>query len=575
MKRFMDESHRLSLIISTSIILFVQAISLALLSYFMAEDMDRNNSTAADELGVALIDPLYNVDDRQAARIGEALLSSGRIAGIAIRSTATGLVLDERRERVSRWIKPQSRNIEYQGIELGSVELYFSDRAFTDIILGLILVMLVLVAAVLAANFLAHRLFSRKRIDRLLSKLSSGLDEIAAGSYDGRIGETGYSDMDAIIGSMNAMAAKVRTKSEELVAANASLERRVAERTADLETALAEQRLLQDRLVRSEKLTALGRVSAGIAHEMNTPLAAISSASRNINVYFDGALSGLLPFIESLDQAERSLYEGVARLGLQDDMTLGAALPARRLTRKIRADLEEAGIADAAELAEKLVDLGLHDRVGELLPLLATRRNLEIVTAAGEAVIARRMARVIEESSQRAAGVVTAFRSFLSPEAGEEDRVVDAAEVVGRTLALMHGMLTKGIEVRTSLDPAPIRGSPEKLALVWMNLVRNAVQAMGYRGVLEVRTERRGTTVVVSVIDDGPGIPAEIRERIFEPFFTTKKKGEGMGIGLDICRRIVESHGGTISFESRPGRTAFSVALPIVMDEVDAPVPAS
>jgi signal transduction histidine kinase len=574
-KRFMDESRRLSLIISTSIILIVLAISLALLAYFMADDMDRSFSAAADELSVALIDPLYNVDDRQAVRIGEALLSSGRIVGIAIRSTATGLVLDERRERVSRWIEPQYRSIEYQGIELGSVALYFSDRAFTELILGFIVIMAVLVAAVMAANFLAHRLLSRKRIDRLLAKLTSGIGEIAAGRYGVRIEETGYSDMDAIIGSMNDMAGKVRTKSEELVAANSLLERRVAERTAELEKALVEQRLLQERLIQSEKLTALGQVSSGIAHEMNTPLAAISSASRNIAEYLDGALPGLLPFIESLDRAERSLYEGVARLGFQENTTLGAALPARRLSRRIRDDLEEAGIADAAELAEKLVDLGLHDRVRELLPLLATRRDLEIVSAAGEAVIARRMARVIEESSQRAAGVVTAFRSFLSPEAGGEDRVVDAAEDVGRALALMHSMLAHGIEVRTSLESAPIRGSPEKLALVWMNLVRNAVQAMGYRGVLEVRTERRGDAVVVSVIDDGPGIPDAIRERIFEPFFTTKKKGEGMGIGLDICRRIVESHGGTISFESRPGRTAFSVALPIVSEEVDAPVPAS
>jgi signal transduction histidine kinase len=573
MKRFMDESHRLSLIISTSIILIVQVISLAILSHFAAKDMNRNVSSTADEIGVALVDPLFNVNDLQAARIGEALLSSGRIAGITIESTVSGRVLDKRVEQVSRWIRPQYRHIQYEGIDLGSVVLYFSDRGLRDIVLSVLLIMLILIAAVLAANYLAHRLVSRKRIERLLGRLTSGLDEIAAGRHDREIEETGYSDMDAIIGSMNDMARKVREKSDELVAANSLLERRVSERTVELKEALVEQRLLQDRLIQSGKLSALGQVSAGIAHELNTPLGAIISANRTVTEFFDGALPGLLPFIDSLDPAERSLFDEVARLGFQENRTLAAALPSRSLSREILGRLEEAGIADAAELVAKLMDLGLHGRVQELVPLLTTRRNIEIVSNAGETVIARRMVQIIEESSQRSASVVSAFRSYLSPEAGEEDRVVDAAEDIRRTLALMHSVLKHGIEVRASLAPAPIRGSSEKYMLVWMNLLRNAAQAMEYRGILEVCTERRGEAVVVSVIDHGPGIPADLRGRIFEPFFTTKGPGEGMGIGLDICRRIVGSYRGTISFESRPGRTEFSVCLPAEPESVAAPVP--
>jgi len=574
MKRFMDESHRLSLIISTSIILVVLAISLGLMSYFMAEETSRVASATADQLVAALIDPLYNVDDAQAARIGKALLSSGPIAGLVIRSTATGLVMDERGERASAWIKPQSRDIEFQGLELGSVTLYFSDRALAEIILGFVAIMLALLAAVLAANFLAHRLLSRKRVERLLAGLTSGIAEIAAGRYDRRIEATGYSDIDAIVGSMNDMAGKVRDKSEELVAANSLLEKRVSERTAELEKSLDEQRLLQDRLIRSEKLTALGQVSAGIAHELNSPLAAILSANRTIAEYLDEAVPGILPLVESMDRSERSLYGEITRLGLRENRTLGAALPSRKLGRGLRAALEEAGVEDAEELAAKLVDLGLQESVPELASLLSTRRVLEVVSAAGEAAIARRMARVIDESAQRAAGVVAAFRSFLSPGSGGEDQVVDAAEDLEKVLSMMRVALDRGVEVRASLDPAPIRGSPEKLTLVWLNLVRNAVQAMGYRGILELRTERRGDAVVVSVIDDGPGIPDELRGRIFEPFFTTKIKGEGMGIGLDICKRIVESLRGSISFESRPGRTAFIVSLPAAPEAVDAPAAA-
>jgi signal transduction histidine kinase len=572
MKRFMDESHRLSLVISTSIILIVQIISLALLSYFMAADMNRKISTTADEISVALVDPLYNVDDAQAKRIAEALLSSGRIAGITIESTSTGLVLDKRIEHASGWSRPQSRNITYDGIALGSVVLYFSDRALTDIILSLLLIMLALIAAVLAANYLAYRFLSRKRIERLLARLTSGIGEIAAGRYDRRIEETGYSDIDAIIGSMNDMAGKVRTKSDELVAANNLLEQRVAERTADLEKSLVEQRMLQDRLIESGKLTALGQLSAGIAHELNTPLGAIISANRTIIEYLDEVFLGLPLIIDSLDPAERSLFDAITRLGFQANRALGLAITERGLLREIVLLLEEAEIENAAELSAQLMDLGLAGSIRELVPLLATRRNLEIVAAAGEAVIARRMAEVINESAQRASGVVSTFYSYLYPSSDEGDQVVDAAEDIRQALILMHSMLKHGIEIKTNLAPALIRGSSEKYTLVWMNLIRNAAQAMEYRGILEVCTERRGDAVVVSVVDDGPGIPDEIRGRIFEPFFTTKRRGEGIGLGLDICKRIVESHQGTISFESRPGRTEFSVCLPAVSERADAPV---
>ena len=104
-------------------------------------------------------------------------------------------------------------------------------------------------------------------------------------------------------------------------------------------------------------------------------------------------------------------------------------------------------------------------------------------------------------------------------------------------------------------------GNRDKLNQVWINLLNNGLQAMSYKGKLEIRTELNKSWIVVSFIDSGIGIPKEIQDKIFDPFFTTKKHGEGIGIGLDICKKIITNIGGKIEFESYPGRTQFSVWL--------------
>jgi signal transduction histidine kinase len=563
-RNLMDESHRMSILISSCTILLIQLISIAVLSAFMIADTNHKAIKTADEIRVVLTEPLYNVDDQQTIRIGEALLSSERVAGITIVSAESGRLLDKSLSAASRWIPSQKRDIEYEGIHLGTVELHFSYSGIAEVTNSFLLIMLTVIAAVLVANYLAHRLFSRKRIKRILDQLMGGIREIAAGRYDRRIDETGYDDIDAIIRLMNDMSSKVKSKNEELLVLNSGLERRVADRTFELEAALSEQRLLQDQLIEAGKLTALGQLSAGIAHELNTPLGAIQSSNQTLIEFFDVKASAALEFFGSLEPAERSLHETILSLGIKENRTLNVKHPGRKLARETCRRLEDAHVPESEEIADQLTEIGLSDRVSDIVPLLVTSRNLEIIETAGEAAIARRMVEIIDEASRRAAGVVSAFRSYLSPETSEEGTIVDIAADIGRVLTLMHNMLKRGIILKTDLAPAVVRGSSDKLSQVWMNLIRNAAQAMEYSGTLEISTIARGETAVASVTDSGPGIPDDIRDRIFEPFFTTKRRGEGIGLGLDICKKIVESHHGTITFESRPGRTEFIVSLPAI-----------
>ena len=150
--------------------------------------------------------------------------------------------------------------------------------------------------------------------------------------------------------------------------------------------------------------------------------------------------------------------------------------------------------------------------------------------------------------------------------AGDRERT-DLREGIDSTLVMLgHKLKRKNITLERAYSPdlPPVNAFAGELNQVWTNLADNAIDAMSDHGVLRVETARDGGTAVVRVIDNGVGIPPEVQSRIFEAFFTTKPLGEGTGLGLDIVQRIVaQQHGGTVDVESEPGRTVFTVRLPI------------
>ena len=138
-------------------------------------------------------------------------------------------------------------------------------------------------------------------------------------------------------------------------------------------------------------------------------------------------------------------------------------------------------------------------------------------------------------------------------------------------LTLYYNQLKQGIEVIKNYpeDLPKIPCYPDELNQVWTNLIHNAIQAMESKGTLTIDVKQQQENILVSIIDSGKGIPAEILPKIFQPFFTTKPAGEGSGLGLDIVKKIVDKHRGTISFQSVPGNTTFTVQLPIPVDNID------
>ncbi len=327
----------------------------------------------------------------------------------------------------------------------------------------------------------------------------------------------------------------------------------------------AEVVMSQQALIQSEKMAALGQLVAGVAHELNTPLGAIVASTGNSATALDQTLEEL-PSVLSAATAEE--VKGLQRL-LQASKAARTTLTSREertLRGELQARLEAQSIPDARAVARALVSIGVTGDVTEHEALLRSTRAPSLLRAATDLASLRRNNGTIRTAADRAAKIVFALKSYAHPGsvAGEP---VEAAlsENLETVLTLYHNQIKNGVDLlRDFSDPGVVSARHEELNQVWTNLIHNALQAMDYKGRLELRVAREGDLVRVQVVDSGRGIPPESEARIFEPFYTTKAQGEGSGLGLSIAREIVKRHQGTITVESRPGRTAFTVTLPTV-----------
>ena len=184
--------------------------------------------------------------------------------------------------------------------------------------------------------------------------------------------------------------------------------------------------------------------------------------------------------------------------------------------------------------------------------------------AAGCAV--RNLTARIQDSASRISNLVKAVKGFTHMDQANVAEAVDIGPGLSDTVAVLQSKAReKAVAVRLNIEPGlpKARGFAAELNQVWGNLIDNALDAVESGGTVEVRAAREDSRVLVCVLDDGPGISGEVRQRIFDPFFTTKPQGKGMGLGLDIVRRLVNHNDGAVDFESQPGRTEFRVRLPL------------
>jgi signal transduction histidine kinase len=338
----------------------------------------------------------------------------------------------------------------------------------------------------------------------------------------------------------------------------------------DLEKAYLQQEIM---IRQNEKLATLGRLSAGIAHELNNPASAALRGSEHLNKSFVNLESNQLNLgtinltdtqLEKLKSLNKKIYEKsknpvelnpLMRSDLENDLELW---------------LEYLGINNSWELTSVLVNIGFSkDELSELAENFSSVQFPVVVSLLGNNFTIHNLTEEIRQSTGRITQIVKALKSYTYLDQAPIQSV-DIHEGLDNTLVMLRSQLKKGITVeREYADNLPrIQAYGSELNQVWTNIIDNAIDVMNGNGKIAIKSSKDDDWIVVEISDSGPGISPEIQSKIFDPFFTTKAPGEGTGMGLNISHNIiVQKHKGVIKVKSKPGETCFQIKLPITLNE--------
>lgn len=319
----------------------------------------------------------------------------------------------------------------------------------------------------------------------------------------------------------------------------------------------------------NEKMMALGKLSAGLAHELNNPAAAIVRGSTSLKQHLQMEPKAFKDIMairmdeREVDIVTQKLFEILSR-GDKPTLTL---MQRTEKEDAIRDWLDDHNVINSDEVAENFVEYAFTcDDMESFKEHIPERYLSPVFNWINTNLVTERMVADIQESSQRISNLVKSIKSFTHMDQGKGKEYIDIHTGLRTTLAIMQHKLKKGnITVVEQYDETlpKVKAMAGELNQVWTNLIDNAVDAMevNKKGQLTIRTERDREFVQVTIIDDGPGIPENIRSQIFDPFFTTKEIGKGTGLGLDVVSRIVQQHRGSVKVNSRPGCTEFIVCF--------------
>src|SRR5580693_2542244 len=315
-----------------------------------------------------------------------------------------------------------------------------------------------------------------------------------------------------------------------------------------------------------DRLASLGKLSAGLAHELNNPASAAKRAASQLREILKKIKSASLELgRRDLTPAQKAEIEKLEALFTQKDVVPPDALTISDLEDQIDSLLRSHGQNDlwqlAADLARRNIKPEILESLFASMDADAARAALVRIAASVEIAV---LLREIESSTSRISDLVGAIKEYTYIDQAKVQNV-DVVKSLETTLTILNHKLKQGVAVQRDYQRVPllVNSFGSELNQVWTNIIDNAIDAMHGKGELRVRTYRDDSCVVVEIADNGPGISEEVLPHIFEPFFTTKGVGEGTGLGLDTVQRIVKKHRGHYQVNSKPGDTRFQVWLPV------------
>jgi len=321
----------------------------------------------------------------------------------------------------------------------------------------------------------------------------------------------------------------------------------------------------------NEKMLALGKLSAGLTHELNNPASAIVRDSESLLKHLQmepETFKSMIAIRMEPEQVDAITHEFFCFLTERKDLNL---------TIRERADKEdeltdlfdEMGMRYDPELVENFVEFGIEPKDVQLFRQHIPQKFIEpVFNWMNTLLVTDRMVQDIGESARRIATLVNSVKTYTHMDQGQEKQYADIRIGIKNTLQMLIHRIKKGnIAIVKEFDETlpPVKAQIGELNQVWTNLIDNALDAMepNGKGTLTIKTEKDKEFVQVTIADDGQGIPEDICSRIFDPFFTTKEMGKGTGMGLEVVQRIVQQHNGSIKVISESGHTAFIVCFPI------------
>jgi len=411
-----------------------------------------------------------------------------------------------------------------------------------------------------------------KRLISPILNLSRFSKDLAAGDFSRihRITSTRRDELGELTHNFADMALKLEGSYKKQAEYSQTLENTVTQRTqalhlknSELVHALTSLEESQQQLIHSEKMAALGQIIAGIAHEINTPLGAIQATVGNTSKYLSLFSDALPDFLGSSNVENQTFF--CKLLASAQYGVVMSTREERKIKRQVVKILEEHKIDQANDLAEMLVEMELSEKIEGLLAELLFAKSFDTVVLAYHLTGIGRNSATIQTAIGRASKVVFALKNFTHLDRSDQAILTNINQGIRTVLVLYQGLLRQGCEVDEHFGNLPeINCYPDELNQVWTNLIHNSLHAMQNKGTLTINTEQQAKNIIVTISDTGLGIPLDVQPKVYDTFFTTKPAGEGSGLGLGICKRIIDKHQGSIQFMSEPGKTSFIVILPIL-----------